>query len=409
MKTLLANANYFIVRPERLIAVLALALFSCGLPTGCSLRDDSSTLSEVQEFSLPVPSSIHSDLNLIFSNQKLAVFGDSACVYFYDPGSGKIFFQEIHSGKGFRSMAFATEKNVLAPEDARIDLLWIEPEKILVFSEKNQTVSLIRISRETNEEPAILEKVSLTNWKDEAMKSCWCQSYLNSCFRYCNGRLYFQVAYTDLFLHDKHSFVEYFSRKSQFSIRLSDSLQEPRLLLDFPYSYRKGDYKGEFNSFRTVAGNRILFSFPFSDSVYLFKDDGSYSKALFSSRYCKGFPTFDPGKTMDFAYQLKFRIENPCYEDLVFDEYNQRFYRAFKKPMSYLNAKGTIRKETEIEWTLIVADSNFNILGEIGIDPVKYSLYRVVPSARGLYLMHPVDSCISRRSIRYSLVKISTP
>lgn len=166
----------------------------------------------------------------------------------------------------------------------------------------------------------------------------------------------------------------------------------------FPIKYPYKPYNNQF--FCDYYGVEPLFAFNGDDFVIAFtqtpityfynaKNNHKDSLYLQNSMYVP-LPEPDTARYReignDFLHEVM--LEHNFYTGIVYDEYNQVYYRFFNKAMPRKNADGLLNTLEDKEFGLTILDTNLQIIGDVSW---PWSEHRVVqyPTSKGLYGYSP--------------------
>lgn len=134
------------------------------------------------------------------------------------------------------------------------------------------------------------------------------------------------------------------------------------------------------------TGKEIALSFHSADSIYVspnFKDTRAYNA---KSRY---FPHLHPepyDATMDLIVRLRQSNNSPSYHHLLYDKYRKVFYRFALMPYEYPANKSPMEEDTGREFSVIILNENYEIVGETKFPGNKYAYRLWFIGKKGLYL-----------------------
>jgi hypothetical protein len=144
-----------------------------------------------------------------------------------------------------------------------------------------------------------------------------------------------------------------------------------------------------FNLSHFFDGKNILLSFADREEIYVTDVSGTLIRTVpAKSRYINNVKTFRPSK--DFASMpefLKYECEHPFYGSIIYDKYREVYYRIAYPPtemendVNYLDAWRFGRKE----FSVIIMDKEFNIIGETVFKDYSYSSRMLLVTKEGLY------------------------
>ncbi len=156
-----------------------------------------------------------------------------------------------------------------------------------------------------------------------------------------------------------------------------------------------------FNS----ASQDILINFYNADKIYSVKRDKFFKV---KSNAEKGDVTlFDIESKKEYTTEeeLEALSRDEGYVNLVFDQFENRFYRVFKH--STHNQEGNIHK-MEAGWSLVAFAPNFKVVGEVEFPAAKYNFLQILPTKEGILISK--ESAFSKHNneekYEFDLVKI---
>ena len=166
----------------------------------------------------------------------------------------------------------------------------------------------------------------------------------------------------------------------------SDSILKNYIYGKFPNCYTKdnqnfNDWHPDICATNTSA---ILVSFACDDSVYLYQNMRLSKSILCKSAYIDEFESIPDNKSFDMTYTISYILHEPKYWDIRYNKYKDSYYRIVKHK-DILIDENTVDLEKS-KWSIIIMDSNFNIMNEFVFKRNEYSYLFITPSAKGLYL-----------------------
>lgn len=116
-------------------------------------------------------------------------------------------------------------------------------------------------------------------------------------------------------------------------------------------------------------GGSLIYSFGCDNNLYVFNRRGKFvKKSNLTSKYA-------PKKITPMSNSIKYSNAEECYVNYVnnlyysalhYDKYRKYYYRVVKRPSKLEYTKNDLKngKPIEQQWSIIIADKNFNKLGE---------------------------------------------
>ena len=214
----------------------------------------------------------------------------------------------------------------------------------------------------------------------------------------------------NLFIHIRLNAypTDFFNGKLLLKINLITG--ENKLLINYPDKMRKGIDYGKYISSYLIKDNKILISFPVDHYLYLYDFDGNIIKKIYcKSKYLNKFAPYDSTQTFINGYSRKFEFKNGNYSSILYDKYRNLYYRVVRHNMKLKNGN-RVNSYFDGKWSIIVMDSNFNILGEQVFAAKKYFYINILITKDGLLvsLSNPSNSDYDKNFYKYELFKINT-
>jgi hypothetical protein len=163
----------------------------------------------------------------------------------------------------------------------------------------------------------------------------------------------------------------------------------PTYFMPFPEIYRDANWAG--SSFRMVytcfnEKNHMVFSFPADHNIYeVVSPDSAIITHYAGSKHIDTITSFSqPGEIKNRNVVNKYFSTTSSYSTLIYDKYRKCYYRIADLAIkSY--AQGF--KERSVKpFTIIMLDSNFNIVGETPIPHLSHSRISFLVTEKGLLL-----------------------
>ena len=136
-----------------------------------------------------------------------------------------------------------------------------------------------------------------------------------------------------------------------------------------------------------LKDGKLIYSFTMEEELYIIDVEGKIKeKKLAKSRYVQDVaPRRLPN---DFLSVVKKTCEMPSYGNIMYDEYRKVYYR-FAYPETELDTEVNHRKilhNGKKEFSIIIMDESFNIIGETKFPPFTYVPHICFINAKGLFL-----------------------
>jgi putative lipoic acid-binding regulatory protein len=160
-----------------------------------------------------------------------------------------------------------------------------------------------------------------------------------------------------------------------------------RKSVNFPAIYQQGKDYLRSAATHCIAENMLVYSFEFDHNIYLYDLNGNLTKKIYrKSQYLDKFAEADSSKTRYHGYDTRFRIENGEYFNIIYDKYQQLFYRIVRHNMSMVDSNGKVNDNIDGKWSIIIKDKNFNVLTEQVFPEKIYNIYNIIPTKAGLLI-----------------------
>jgi hypothetical protein len=155
-----------------------------------------------------------------------------------------------------------------------------------------------------------------------------------------------------------------------------------KTIAQFPEHYIKSgnNYQEYYPSACFGKDENICVSFGADDYLTLYHDSITIIRKKVKSKYIDTFQPYPDDKFSDMLYLKKYWAEEPKYRSIVYDSFENCYYRIVKH-------RGSINKDisTKIIWSIIKLDAELNILGEVKIDSIYKSEF-LVPTPFGILM-----------------------
>lgn len=158
----------------------------------------------------------------------------------------------------------------------------------------------------------------------------------------------------------------------------------------FPGANNKAKAYGVETSFsRCYDGKKFIYSFHFDANIYVASlSHDSICKITVKSRYIDDVVIPDENSNSSVKQMLKLMCESPNYGNLIYDKYRHVYYRvAYPKTEIELDENYMdIWQYGRKEFSVIILDENFNIVGETLFPEYAYNSTLIFVKEDGLYI-----------------------
>lgn len=180
------------------------------------------------------------------------------------------------------------------------------------------------------------------------------------------------------------------------SILDEKSLSE-RCRVNYPHTYNKGNWGGGFcfrRPYTTLSKEgKVIISFAASDSLVVY-DPTNESLSCFMARSqmiknISPYSTLSRGIFVSADDEYNWYLRTASYENIIFDPWNNVYYRLFRLPVKSLPPQGTLNPKP---LGVIVLDSTFSYKKEYLLPEMKYLTDNAFVSRDGLNIQIKTDN-----------------
>jgi hypothetical protein len=184
--------------------------------------------------------------------------------------------------------------------------------------------------------------------------------------------------------------------------------QQHNKLVKFPIEISKQDDPGLISkSYCESNGNIVVI---FSDDPTMFKNDKTgnlINHKIIKSKYIQEFSKYDTTLGKKFSYNNKHQIMKPEFFRILYDNYNNVFYRINKHKQEF-EVNGIINDYYDGSWSISILDSNLNLIYEQLFPPKKYYFLNTFVTKEGLFISNnnPNNPNYDENYFSFSLFKL---
>jgi hypothetical protein len=183
-----------------------------------------------------------------------------------------------------------------------------------------------------------------------------------------------------------------------------------RFFLSFPRQYSATSWWHVVgNEVSRVPNNNkeIVYSFPMNDTLFVYSHDGILKRKVSApSGYFGDFPPppIDERTENNSEKLTNYLLQLKRYVAILYDPFKDRYYRIVAHWQPLKNEEGVKNVNSDAPWSIIVLDSDLQILGEQKIEPYTYKFDGVVVTEKGLLVRNNYfHSKEDRDKISYTL------
>lgn len=189
--------------------------------------------------------------------------------------------------------------------------------------------------------------------------------------------------------------------KPILKLSLKDTILTCKTISKFPDEYINSgyDYYDYYPSACFGKEGKICVSFGANDYLYLYQDSTLLLKKEVKSNFIDKFNPYPDDKVYDMLYLKNYLAEEPKYSRVIFDPYENVYYRIVKH-------RGSKTKENTVgnSWSVIILDTELNVLAEENIDS-KFRAEIFIPTPFGIVMAqesvnHPGNTVLTLAKIK---------
>jgi hypothetical protein len=154
----------------------------------------------------------------------------------------------------------------------------------------------------------------------------------------------------------------------------------------FPTKYQEGNhiFLDYFPFVLSLPKSTTLVSYAYDDSIYVYKDGRIDKSYKCKSNFIKQHNPYPEDKQFDMVFYKDYLMFEPKYLKLLYNKYKDQYYRIAKHPVDTKSKNGNMIEE--MEWSIIVMNSEFEVSKEVVFDYRYHSPELVLPSKNGVYI-----------------------
>jgi hypothetical protein len=137
---------------------------------------------------------------------------------------------------------------------------------------------------------------------------------------------------------------------------------------------------------RAIDNKRLIFSFPMDHNLYVYNKKGFIKKKYVKSKYIDSLFVTDIEKYKDPYYKEEKTATSNFYKGILYDEYHELFFRTVVHKQKYKNNDGTINKQGDNAWSLIILSKDLEIKGEVFFKEKTLNYNNIIPTENGLLI-----------------------
>ena len=174
-----------------------------------------------------------------------------------------------------------------------------------------------------------------------------------------------------------YSNLNYKKKYHELGIDFIGQIQK-NTIRELGYVGREINRNWKYNTYYTLNANRLFvkhklyYSLAHNSMLQVRDLQDNNTEVALNSKYFIENTLFDESQIANRQYVSKYYIENARYELLKYNQFTKQFYRICKKKDVFENKDGSIKTWKDVEWSIIVADSNLRTIYEIDFPSNEY-------------------------------------
>lgn len=133
--------------------------------------------------------------------------------------------------------------------------------------------------------------------------------------------------------------------------------------------------------------NQIVISFESDHNLYIYKNSNLLEKKLCKSNFIDNFIDISDKDFSNLSYCQIYQGQEPRYKRIIVDNFNKRYYRVTKPRIDIMKSDIIY-----LNWSLIIMNENFDIIGEALFPYTDYMPDIIIPSENGIYIKKTAKS-----------------
>lgn len=165
---------------------------------------------------------------------------------------------------------------------------------------------------------------------------------------------------------------------------------------------------GVFPSRAINNKNELVFSFGADPFIYIYNSGHLIRKELAKSKYPYKFEELENIRTINPENWARLEVEQSVYWGILYDKFRDVYYRIYRHPLNYKNKDGSINKVFDNEWSVIILDNEFSIIGETKMPARRYLPRNILVVSEGLLIdnNHELSENFTKSEYSFTLFKL---
>ena len=176
----------------------------------------------------------------------------------------------------------------------------------------------------------------------------------------------------------------------------------------FPDYIQNGEMWFSFYPFYCVnSKNEIVNSYAVSHSLFVYDLNGNLKKTVDAkSKFIDKLESLNMEKSYVRKFSSEYEITRSRYDALTYDKYRNLYYRVAIHSQDLVNIDGSVNEYNSNPWSIIILDSNFNIIDEVLMQANLYKPNFLNITKDGILIQKNLDNTESMTDLEYTLVRI---
>lgn len=211
---------------------------------------------------------------------------------------------------------------------------------------------------------------------------------------YAKNKIYATCAQKSLPVNSRKDRIKYFQTPGEI---IFDLKSPGKAVVNssglWPQSYREGNGYRDYYPQRCInASGQVVHGFGADDSLFVYENGTRVASHYVKSKYMTALREYPDDSTGNYAYVDRYTVEEPRYLSLDYDPYRKMYYRIVHHAQQYVSKDSiTINQSIDKNWSLMMLDENFNVVGDVVFDPKQY-LPAVLITSKGILVMRRNES-----------------
>ncbi len=176
----------------------------------------------------------------------------------------------------------------------------------------------------------------------------------------------------------------------------------------FPEFMQDGNIWKSFYPYYCINNkNEIIVTFATSPEIFIYNEDGELIETKnIKSSYIDNFKPIPTENTYQKSTSIEYETTRSRYSLVIYDKYRDLYYRFAVHPQESVNDDGSVNQYNSNKWSIMVLNSDFELIKEILMEKNKYIIHSAVLTKEGLLIQKNKSNSPDYNYLDYSLIKI---